>query len=167
MAGFGHYVPDRRVRKPYWSGGRLEPGWIERRTPRHSERQWAAPDETLTDIAMMAGKMALDDAGLALPAGRACRSGHIRPTNFTAFSTLLLPSLVSDYGPDRSGCGYCSGFLCALVLADGFVKNTRKPVLVVTANILSRVSIWRNELQQSLCRCRTGAVPTRAVRQPA
>src|SRR5690606_38055280 len=65
MAGFGHYVPDRRVKNAELElqlG--LEPGWIERRTGIR-ERRWAAPGETLTDMAMKAGEMALNDAGLA------------------------------------------------------------------------------------------------------
>ncbi|KAB2731109.1 beta-ketoacyl-ACP synthase III [Brucella intermedia] len=138
MAGFGHYVPDRRVENFELERRlRLEPGWIERRTGIR-ERRWAAPDETLTDMAMMAGKMALDDAGLA-------RSEVGLVILATSTPDQLLPPsaplLAHKLGLDCGGidlAGACSGFLYALVLADGFVKNTRKPVLVVAANILSR-----------------------------
>ncbi|GAA5656128.1 acetoacetyl CoA synthase NphT7 [Brucella sp. NBRC 13694] len=139
MAGFGHYVPDRRVANDELElrlG--LDTGWIERRTGIR-ERRWAAPDETLTDMAMKAGEMALQDAGVphnsvALVILATSTPDHLLPPS--------APLLAHKLGPENCGgidlAGACSGFLYALVLADGFVKNFRKPVLVVAANILSR-----------------------------
>ena len=139
MAGFGHYVPDRRVANAELEQRfGLEAGWIERRTGIR-ERRWAAPDETLTDMAMKAGAMALDNAGLphnsvALVILATSTPDHLLPPS--------APLLAHKLGLENCGgidlAGACSGFLYALVLADGFVKNFRKPVLVVAANILSR-----------------------------
>src|SRR3984885_2122323 len=65
IAGFGHYVPERRVENAEIEVKfGLESGWIERRTGIRA-RHWAAPEEALTDLAMKAGEMALDDAGIA------------------------------------------------------------------------------------------------------
>ncbi len=139
MAGFGHYVPDRRVANAELEQRfGLEAGWIERRTGIR-ERRWAAPDETLTDMAMKAGTMALDDAGLphnsvALVILATSTPDHLLPPSAPLLAHNL--GLENCVGIDLAGA--CSGFLYALVLADGFVKNFRKPVLVVAANILSR-----------------------------
>src|ERR1700742_2371191 len=65
IAGLGHYVPERRVENAEIEARLgLEPGWIERRTGIRA-RRWAAPYEALTDLAMKAGDMALNDAGIA------------------------------------------------------------------------------------------------------
>src|SRR5262245_31131968 len=64
MAGFGHYVPERPVENAEIEARLgLDAGWIECRTGIRA-RRWAAPDQTLTDLATKAGEMALDDAGV-------------------------------------------------------------------------------------------------------
>ncbi len=139
MAGFGHYVPEHRVDNAEIEGRLgLEPGWIEKRTGIRA-RRWAAQDQTLTDLASKAGAMALDNAGV-----------DRRSVGLTLLATstpdhLLPPSaplLALKLGLPASGAidlaGACSGFVYALVLADGFVRTHGKPVLVVAANILSR-----------------------------
>jgi 3-oxoacyl-[acyl-carrier-protein] synthase III len=139
MAGLGHYVPERRVDNlelELQLG--LDPGWIERRTGIRS-RRWAAAGETLTDIATKAGEMALQEAGVdrktvALTLLATSTPDHLLPPS--------APLLAFRLGLSSSGAidlaGACSGFLYALVLADGFVRAHGKPVLVVAANILSR-----------------------------
>ncbi|MBQ0710242.1 MULTISPECIES: beta-ketoacyl-ACP synthase III [unclassified Ochrobactrum] len=139
MAGFGHYVPDRQVENAELERRLgLDAGWIERRTGIR-ERRWAAPDETLTDMAMKAGRMALNAAGpehsaVGLVILATSTPDHLLPPS--------APLLAHKLGLENCGgidlAGACSGFLYALVLADGFVKNFGKPVLVVAANILSR-----------------------------
>jgi 3-oxoacyl-[acyl-carrier-protein] synthase-3 len=116
----------------------LEAGWIERRTGIRS-RHWAAAGETLSGLAADAGRMALEDAGIA---------GNEIALTLLATSTpdhLLPPSaplLAHRLGLEKSGAidlaGACSGFLYALTLADGFVRAHGRAVLVVAANILSR-----------------------------
>lgn len=139
MAGFGHYVPERRIDNLELEAQLgLDPGWIERRTGIRS-RRWAAAGETLTDIAVRAGEMALADAGVdrnkvALTLLATSTPDHLLPPS--------VPLLAFRLGLSASGAidlaGACSGFLYALVLADGFVRAHGKPVLVVAANILSR-----------------------------
>ncbi|MEE9547316.1 MAG: hypothetical protein V3V65_07450, partial [Hyphomicrobium sp.] len=64
IIGLGHYAPERRV-----GNGEieqrlgLEAGWIERRTGIR-ERRYAARNEALTDIAVKAGDMVLETAGI-------------------------------------------------------------------------------------------------------
>jgi 3-oxoacyl-[acyl-carrier-protein] synthase III len=65
MAGLGHYVPERRVEnEEIETRLGLEAGWIERRTGIRA-RRWAAPHQALTDLAVEAGAMAIDNAGIA------------------------------------------------------------------------------------------------------
>ncbi|PDT00418.1 3-oxoacyl-ACP synthase [Rhizobium chutanense] len=139
LAGFGHAVPSRIVHNAeIESRLGLEDGWIERRTGIRS-RHWATEGDTLSGLAAEAGKMALEDAGIA--------PGEIAMT-LLATSTpdhLLPPSaplLAHKLGLPNSGAidlaGACSGFLYALTLADGFVRAHGRGVLVVAANILSR-----------------------------
>jgi 3-oxoacyl-[acyl-carrier-protein] synthase-3 len=139
IAGFGHYAPDRRVENAEIEARfGLESGWIERRTGIRA-RRWAAPAEALTDLAMKAGDMALDDAGIArddvaLTLLATSTPDHLLPPS--------APLLAHQLNLSNSGAidlaGACSGFLYALTLADGFVRTQGKPVLIVAANILSR-----------------------------
>jgi 3-oxoacyl-[acyl-carrier-protein] synthase III len=139
IAGLGHYVPERRVENAEIEARLgLESGWIERRTGIRA-RRWAAPDEALTDLAMKAGDMALEDANIvrddvALTLLATSTPDHLLPPS--------APLLTHKLGLSNSGAidlaGACSGFLYALTLADGFVRTQGKAVLIVAANILSR-----------------------------
>ncbi|KZL14544.1 3-oxoacyl-[acyl-carrier-protein] synthase 3 protein 1 [Pseudovibrio axinellae] len=139
VIGFGHYAPERRVPNAEIEQDlELGEGWIERRTGIRA-RRYAAPDQALTDIALPAAQMAIENAG-------------IDPTKIgvtlLATSTpdhLLPPSaplLVHKLGLPNSGgidmAGACAGFLYALAMADAYAKAQGTAVLVVAANILSR-----------------------------
>ncbi|MGV1759645.1 beta-ketoacyl-ACP synthase III [Rhizobium sp. A22-96] len=139
IAGLGHYVPKRRIDNAEIEARLgLAEGWIERRTGIRA-RHWAAPGESLTDMAAQAGSMALDHAGIdraavALTLLATSTPDHLLPPS--------APLLAHKLGLQASGAidlaGACSGFLYALVLADGFIRAQNSPVLVVAANILSR-----------------------------
>jgi 3-oxoacyl-[acyl-carrier-protein] synthase-3 len=139
ILGYGHYAPQRQVANAEIEMRLgLEPGWILRRTG-IEERRYAADNEALTDIAVPAADMALQQSGL--------RRADVAVT-LLATSTpdhLLPPSaplLAHRLGLSNSGgidlAGACAGFLYALTLADSFVRVHGAPVLVVAANILSR-----------------------------
>ncbi|MDJ1156991.1 beta-ketoacyl-ACP synthase III [Chelatococcus sp. SYSU_G07232] len=139
IVGFGHHVPQRRVENAEIEARLgLEPGWIERRTGIRTRRH-AAPDETLSELAVRAGDMALAQSGVA--------RGDVALT-LLATSTpdhLLPPSaplVAHRLGLSRSGAvdlaGACAGFVYALALADGFVRVQGRPVLVIAGNMLSR-----------------------------
>jgi len=140
MLGFGHYVPERRVLNAEIEQRLgLEPGWILRRTG-IAERRYAAPDEALTDIAVPAAEMALTQAGLqrddvALTLLATSTPDHLLPPSAPLLAHRL--HLANSGGIDLAGA--CGGFLYALTLADGFVRTHGAPVLVVAANILSRL----------------------------
>lgn len=139
MLGFGHYAPERRVlNSEIEERLGLAPGWIKRRTG-IEERRYAAPGEALTDMAVQAAQMALDQAGaarndIALTLLATSTPDHLLPPS--------APLLAHRLGLSRSGgidlAGACAGFLYALTLADSFVRVHGTHVLVVAANILSR-----------------------------
>ena len=139
IAGLGHYVPERRVENAEIEARLgLESGWIERRTGIRA-RRWAAPDEALTDLAIKAGDMAMNNAGVAradvaLTLLATSTPDHLLPPSAPLLAHRL--NLPNSGAIDLAGA--CSGFLYALTLADGFVRTQGKPILIVAANILSR-----------------------------
>jgi 3-oxoacyl-[acyl-carrier-protein] synthase-3 len=139
IAGLGHYVPERRVENAEIEARLgLEAGWIERRTGIRA-RRWAAPDEALTDLAMKACDMALNDAGIAraevaLTLLATSTPDHLLPPSAPLLAHRL--NLPNSGAIDLAGA--CPGFLYALTLADGFVRTQGKPILIAAANILSR-----------------------------
>ncbi len=144
LAGFGHAVPQRRVENSELEAHfGLEAGWIETRTGIRA-RHWAEPRERLTDLATRAGAMALDQAGLKPQEIGLTLLATSTPDHLLPPSTPLLAhrlGLSSSGGLDLAGA--CSGFIQALVLADGFVRTQGRPVLLVAANLLSRRINWQ------------------------
>lgn len=139
IIGLGHYAPSRIVTNAAIEQKLgVEPGWIARRTG-IEQRRFAADDEALSDIAVIAGEMALANAGIAradiaLTIVATSTPDHLLPPSAPLVAHRL--SLKRSGAIDMAGA--CAGFLYALTFADSFVKTQRKPVLVIAANILSR-----------------------------
>jgi 3-oxoacyl-[acyl-carrier-protein] synthase III len=139
ILGHGHYAPQRRVANAEIEMRLgLEPGWIFRRTG-IEERRYAGENEALTDIAVPAADMALQQSGLrradvALTLLATSTPDHLLPPSAPLLAHRL--GLTNSGGIDLAGA--CAGFLYALTLADSFVRVHGAPVLVVAANILSR-----------------------------
>src|SRR5688572_21395162 len=116
----------------------LEPGWIERRTG-ILQRPTAPSSDATSDLAIRAAKEALtrasmdpEEIGLLLLA--TSTPDHLLPPT--------APLVANRLGLPQAGAidlaGACAGFLYALVLAGAWADNSRKSVLVVGANILTR-----------------------------
>ncbi|MBC7832768.1 MAG: beta-ketoacyl-ACP synthase III [Hyphomicrobium sp.] len=139
ILGYGHYAPQRRVANAEIEQRLgLEPGWIFRRTG-IEERRYAADDEALTDIAVPAADMALQQSALkrsdvAVTLLATSTPDHLLPPSAPLLAHRL--GLTNSGGIDLAGA--CAGFLYALTFADSFVRAHGVPVLVVAANILSR-----------------------------
>jgi 3-oxoacyl-[acyl-carrier-protein] synthase-3 len=139
LAGCGHYVPARRVlNRDIETRLRLAEGWIEERTGIRA-RHYAAAEEATSDLAVKAA----EDLFARHPGKR------------TDIGTLILATSTPDHllpptaplvahrlGLTHTGAmdlaGACSGFVQALVLADGYVRAQERPALVIAANVLSR-----------------------------
>lgn len=135
----GHYTPKRCITNlELETQLGLEPGFILRRTGIR-ERRYAAPEETLSGMAMLAGEMSLsrtglDKAQIGLLLLATSTPDHLLPPS--------APLVAHKLGLSNAGAfdlaGACCGFLYALVLADAYVRAQQKHVLIIAANILSR-----------------------------
>lgn len=116
-------------------------GWIKSRTGVES-RAIAAPEIAVSDIAIGAGRQALDRFAAS-------------PTTYPDISTLLLATSTPDHllPPTAPKVAYelglgnvpamdvavaCSGFLYAMIVADSICRTRNESVMVIAANILSR-----------------------------
>lgn len=139
LTGFGHYVPLNRIENHQLENQFvLESGWIKQRTGIVA-RRWASDGELVVDFAEKAGRAAIENAGIAkhkiaLTILATSTPDHLLPPTAPLLASRLGLSHSSAF--DLSGA--CSGFLHALLVADGFVRAHAKSVLIVAANILSR-----------------------------
>ena len=139
IIGLGHYAPKHRVlNSEIETRLGLKDGWIFKRTG-IEERRYVADDEALSDIAVNAGNMALENASLnrsdvALVLLATSTPDHLLPPSAPLVAHRL--DLKNAGGIDMAGA--CGGFIYALTMADGFVRTHGAPVLVIAANVLSR-----------------------------
>lgn len=139
LDSFGHYVPSNCIDNQQLENRfHLEPGWIEQRTGIKA-RRWAGEGELLVDLAEKAGMAAIKNAAvsrqeIALTILATSTPDHLLPPT----APLLAHRLGLSHSCAFDLSGACSGFLKALVMADGFVRTQKKPALIVAANILSR-----------------------------
>ncbi|MFT3688799.1 beta-ketoacyl-ACP synthase 3 [Paenirhodobacter sp.] len=136
MAGFGHYLPERRVPNAEIEAElALPPGWIEARCGIRA-RHYAADTQALSDLAIPAGRMALagvDPARVGLLLLATSTPDHLLPPT----APLVAGALGLRCGAvDLAGA--CAGFLHALSLGAAQVRMTGRAVLVIAANLLSR-----------------------------
>ncbi|MEL7049079.1 MAG: beta-ketoacyl-ACP synthase III [Pseudomonadota bacterium] len=142
FVGLGHYAPDRIVpNTDLETELDLDPGWIANRTGIH-ERRWINADQAVSDLAIAAARMALEEAeqsgfqrrDIALTLLATSTPDHLLPPT--------APLVAHQLGLDNSGAvdltGACAGYLYALGMADSFVRHHRRPVLVIAANTLSQ-----------------------------
>lgn len=143
IIGMGHYAPNRIVpNSEIEKDMGVDLGWIEGRTG-IKNRRYVEPAQALTDIAIPAAQMAIDDArknaglelsdiGLTLLA--TSTPDHLLPPSAPLLNHKL--GLQNAGGIDMAGA--CSGFLYALAMADAYSRAHGTIVLIVAANILSR-----------------------------
>lgn len=141
LFALGHYAPERRVTNAEIEARLgVEPGWAESRTG-ILERRFAADGEAVSDLAVHAAEMAFARAGadfdrstVGLVVLATSTPDHVLPPS--------APLVAHRLGATGAGAidmaGACGGFLYALTFADGFVRRTGAPALVIAANILSR-----------------------------
>ncbi len=150
LDGLGHYVPSKRIDNEHLENYfHLESGWIEQRTGIKA-RRWVHDGELLVDLAEKAGLAAINNAvvkrqDIALTILATSTPDHLLPPTAPLLAHRLGLSHACAY--DLSGA--CSGFLSALVMADGFVRTHKKAALIIAANILSRRINW-SEYQSAI-----------------
>jgi 3-oxoacyl-[acyl-carrier-protein] synthase-3 len=143
IAGTGSYAPARVL-----TNADLErmvatsDEWIRERTGIR-ERRIAATGEACSDLAVQAGKRALAAAGLAA----------------TDLDMILVATCTGDYPLPATAClvqhqlgatkaaacdlsAACCGFIYALSVADAYVKNGMRHVLVIGSEVMSAITDW-------------------------
>ncbi|MER5490970.1 beta-ketoacyl-ACP synthase 3 [Streptomyces sp. NPDC002490] len=113
--------------------------WIRERTAIR-ERRWAKADEATSDLAVVAGRRALDRAGVT--AAEVCLvlvatstpDSPQPPTAVAVAAELGVPAGVPAFDLNA----VCSGFVFALTTAERLIRTTGGHALVIGADIYSR-----------------------------
>jgi 3-oxoacyl-[acyl-carrier-protein] synthase-3 len=139
IRGIGHALPKERVEsRDIEMAIGLSQGWIEQRTG-IVERRVVRSDQATSDLAIEAGRNALDDAGtLTSPiAGLILATStpdHLLPPT--------APRVASELGlgsiPAFDMAVACSGFVYGLVTAQALIQTFNAPFLLIAANVLSK-----------------------------
>ncbi len=129
-----------------------------------SERRIAAENELTSDIAYAAARRALDMAGIEPSEVDMIMVATVTPD-------MLFPptACILQHKLGIGGCAafdlnaVCSGFLYGLAIADGFIRGgNAKNILVIGAEILSRIVNWQDRTTCVLFGDGAGAVVLRA-----
>lgn len=139
ISGWGMCVPDRVITNSYFESYLdTSDEWIRERTG-IQERRWCEPDQATSDIAAPAGAMAIERASLSRDDidGIVCATvSPDYPFPSTACMIQKKLGLRNCLAFDISAA--CTGFLYALVTADGLIRSGQcNHVLVVGAEVFS------------------------------
>lgn len=117
--------------------------WITERTG-IKERRIAAEGETTSDMAVKAGKKALEMAGIGPGDIDTVIVATVTPDmDFPSTACFVQHKLKADKAASFDIAAACSGFIYALSVADGLIKSGHsRYVLVVGAEIFSRITDW-------------------------
>ena len=140
IRSIGACLPDRVVTNAELEGQYgFEPGWIERRTG-ILERRYAADDEGTSDLAVRAGRQAIQKAGVSTSDIDLVLVGTFTP-DFTCPSTACL--VQEKLGLDAAAVDLqaaCSGFMYALATGAQYIATgNSRLALIIGADINSRI----------------------------
>jgi 3-oxoacyl-[acyl-carrier-protein] synthase-3 len=141
IAGTGRYVPDRVVPNAYFEKlVDTSDEWIVQRTG-IKERRFLEPDQATSDMAILAGKRALENAGIAAADLDLVVVGTTTPDNQVPATSALVQHRLGATKAAAFDCNSaCTGFLTALSIAEGAIAAGRaRRVLAVGADALSRI----------------------------
>jgi 3-oxoacyl-[acyl-carrier-protein] synthase III len=141
LAGLGAHVPDRVIDNAYFAE-RLDTSdeWIVSRTGIR-ERRWVTEDQATSDLAVVAARRILQDAGV----GPEDVDAVIVPTCTPDFLFPSVAALTADRIGAHAAAAFdiqaaCSGFIYGLAQAVALVESgLARNVLVVGAEVFSRI----------------------------
>jgi 3-oxoacyl-[acyl-carrier-protein] synthase-3 len=142
IIGLGHQIPPEVVPNADIAPRiGVDDAWIQKRTGIKSRRR-AAAHETLADYATIAGRKALQDAGVDPRDVDLVMVATMTPDDLTPNAG---PVVAAALGATNAGAfdvgAACSGWLAALRLAAGQVETGRADrVLVIGAELLTRIT---------------------------
>lgn len=144
VLGFGGYVPDRVMTNDDWAElVDTSDEWIKTRTGIR-ERRIAAPDQATADLAEAAARRALEDAGLDGGDLDEIIVATDTPEVYTPDTAAFLQHRlgageISAF--DLGGSG-CAGWIQALDVARARIALEPKRILVVGAELITRLISW-------------------------
>ncbi|HEY2336568.1 MAG TPA: beta-ketoacyl-ACP synthase III [Burkholderiales bacterium] len=168
IAGTGSYLPPRVMTNSEFAA-RLDTSdaWIRERTG-IVQRHIADDSQASSDLALEAARSALQAAGVAAGELDLIVVATSTPDYIFPSTACLLQAKLG-----AKGCAafdvqaVCSGFVYALATADSFVKNNLyKKVLVVGAEVFSRILDWNDRGTCVLFGDGAGAVVLTAASKP-
>jgi 3-oxoacyl-[acyl-carrier-protein] synthase-3 len=145
----------------------IDANWIAKRTGVH-ERRIAWPEERLSAFAAEAGAIALERAGLAASQLDLVLVATMSADELTPNAAPLVASELGATGAGAMDVGAaCTGFLSGLSLATAQIESHRaENVLVVGADLLSRITDPHDRSTAGLLADGAGAAVIRAVDRP-
>lgn len=140
----GHYLPTRVVENSFFEQSLdTTDEWIRDRTG-IERRHFAAEGEFTSDLAIAAGRAALDRAGMQPGEIDAIVVATSTPDlTFPAVATMVQAGLGMTRGFAYDLQAVCAGFVFALANADGLIRTGQADrVLVIGAETFSRIMDW-------------------------
>lgn len=146
ITGVGGYIPEKVYDNAYMESiVDTNDEWIVRRTG-IKERHISADNEYTTDMATIAGRKAIENAGLTAADIDLILLATVTPDYFTPASSCIVQSnlgAVNAAAFDYNAA--CSGFVTGLTIAKQFIQTgTYKNVLVVCADVLSKATDYKD-----------------------
>lgn len=144
VKGIGHYLPERVVpNSEFEKMMDTSDEWITSRSG-IKQRHFAAEDEFTSDLAIKAGKMALNDAGLtANDLDAIIVATSTADLTFPSAATMIQHGLGMTRGFAYDIQAVCAGFVFALANANAqIISGQAKRVMVIGAETFSRLMDW-------------------------
>ncbi|TQK08206.1 beta-ketoacyl-ACP synthase III [Herbaspirillum sp. SJZ107] len=176
IIGTGSYLPAQRVTNDELAARLAAKGvetsdeWILSRSG-ISARHFAAADENASDLAVKAGRQALDAAGLVPDDIDLIIVATSTPDfygNFPSTACIVQNKLgIRNNGAAFDVAAVCSGFVYAMSTADAFIKaGNAKKVLVIGTEVFSRILDFNDRTTCVLFGDGAGAVVMAASEEP-
>ncbi|MFY0660050.1 MAG: ketoacyl-ACP synthase III [Shimia sp.] len=144
VKGVGHYLPERVVPNAEFEKSLdTSDEWIRTRSG-IERRHFAADDETTSDLASLAAKAALENAGLTADDIDAVVVATSTPDlTFPSVATMVQQKIGMTRGFGFDVQAVCAGFVYALTNANALILSGQaNRVLVIGAETFSRIMDW-------------------------
>lgn len=168
IAGTGSYLPAKVLTNKDLEGSvETSDEWIFSRTGIR-ERHIAAENESASDLALVAGQLAMRAAGISAADVNLIIVATTTPDMvFPSTACILQAKLGAKNCPAFDVQAVCSGFVYALSTADHFMRSGQyKNILVVGAEVYSRILDWDDRGTCVLFGDGAGAVVLQRGEQP-
>jgi len=160
VLGLGRHLPETVVNNlPIAERLGIDEGWIVKRTGIRSRRH-ALPSERLTDLALAAARIAIEEAGID-PA--ALDAVLVATTSADDLLPNAAPIVATELGAARANAfdvgAACTGWVSGLGAGAGMIESGRaETVLVVGVDVLSRFTDFDDKRTAALFGDAAGAV---------